>query len=200
MNVPGSRQPISFNPFEAPRTSAGSGAVVPGSADDFQRDGKLLVVRKGAIFPDRCVRCNAPAEGYRLRRNLFYHNRLIYLILLFNLIVYVIVALIVRKTAQFEIPLCPVHRAKRRNTILIAWGIVLASVPIGIALGQVLPNENVALAFLIGFLLFLGGAIYGAAAAPPVVPARIDDYHAWLKRVCPEWMEGLPEYRRPPGG
>ena len=30
------------------------------------RDGKYLVVCRGALFPDRCIKTNEPAEGLRL--------------------------------------------------------------------------------------------------------------------------------------
>ncbi|MFO0959177.1 MAG: hypothetical protein U0800_17395 [Isosphaeraceae bacterium] len=200
MSIPTDRDPEFSNPYQAPKVGIAPGKAFLDSTPDFRVDRNLLVVRKGAIFPDRCVRCNAPAEGYRLRRNLSWHHPLIYLVLLANLLIYVIVALAVRKTAQFDIPICRVHRAKRRNAILIAWGLVLASFPLGIGLGQVLPDDMVGLAFLAGFGLFLGGAIYGTAAAPPVVPAKIDSYDAWLKRVCPEFLMGLPEYEAPPRG
>ena len=33
------------------------------------RDGKTLMVPKGAILPPQCVKCNAPAEGDTIRRN-----------------------------------------------------------------------------------------------------------------------------------
>lgn len=193
-------KPEPYNPYTAPTTVVNPVTAFLASAGDFLRDGKLLVVRKGATFPDRCVRCNAPAEGYRLRRNLSWHHPLIYLILLANLLIYIIVALVVRKTAKLEVPLCPEHRASRRNVLLMAWGLVLASVPVGIALGQALPDAQLWVAFVVGFGLFLAGAFYGAIAAPPVVATRIDDYFVWLKRVCPEWMAGLPEYQRPSGG
>lgn len=40
------------------------------SGGGFWRDGELLLMRLDAALPDRCVKCNAPAEGCRLKLTL----------------------------------------------------------------------------------------------------------------------------------
>src|SRR5258706_76322 len=37
------------------------------------RDKKVLVLGVRAALPDRCIKCNAPAEGSRLKRTLYWH-------------------------------------------------------------------------------------------------------------------------------
>jgi hypothetical protein len=46
---------------------------------------------------------------------------------------------------------------------------------------------------LVGLALLLGGMIYGAVAAPPVVPTKIDKQFVWLRKVSPEYLASLPE-------
>ncbi len=92
---------------------------------ELHRKGKQLVVELGAVFPDRCLKCNAPAEGFKKRFNVSWHHPALYLLVLLGLLIYVIVALVVRKTARLDIPLCPRHRALRRNLMLAGVGCVL---------------------------------------------------------------------------
>lgn len=110
-----------FNPYEAPAAEIAKEEhhlKEPGGA---WRDGKLLVMRPEANLPDRCIRCNAPAGGFRFKRNLSWHPPGWYLLLFFNLIIYVIVALIVRKRAKVAVGLCARHRKKRANAIILGW-------------------------------------------------------------------------------
>lgn len=188
-----------FNPYEAPK-----GDLKPiGSLADggLWRDGNLLVMRKDALLPDRCLRCDSPAEGYRLKRNLSWHHPAWYLIVLANLLIYVIVALCIRKTAKIEVPLCPIHRAKRRNAILTGWLLALAGIGLfiaGIALGGTERESSLIVLVPVGAVVFLVGLFWGAIGAPPVVPTRIDDYYVWLKKVGPEFLGHLPVWPGPP--
>src|ERR1035438_9056155 len=43
------------------------------------RKEKKLVTRSETPFPDRCVKCNAPANGFRLKRVLYWHHPAYYL-------------------------------------------------------------------------------------------------------------------------
>ena len=54
--------------------------------------GRVLVMHKRAVLPDRCVKSNQPAEGRRLRRNLYWHHPAIYLTILISLLIYIICA------------------------------------------------------------------------------------------------------------
>lgn len=191
-----------FNPYAAPKVE--SNRVGLGSDEGLYQAYDQLIVRKGVEFPDRCVKCNRPAEGYRLRRNLSWHNPLLYLVILAGLLIYVIVALIVRKTARLYLPLCPEHRARRARTIWAAWLVVLGSIGL-MVMGGVLADSNAQEAvggfMLLGGLLgFLGGLIYAAVATPVVKATKIDDYYVWLQGVAPEFLrelEAVPVYDRP---
>lgn len=183
-----------FNPYAAPEAGiVGRHAVRP-EAGEMWCDGKILVTRKGAEFPDRCVKCDQSAEGYRLKRSLSWHPSGWYLLVLVSPILYIIVALCVRWTAKAAIPLCPTHRAKRRNAMLSGW--------IGALLGVVLfvvglTDQNLGVLILVGFLLIIFSAIFGLLRAQTVTPTRIDKFFVWLKGASPEFLAPLPDWVEP---
>lgn len=89
------------------------------------RKGKSLVMRRDAVFPDRCVYCNDSANGYRLKRTYYWHHPALYLLILTPfapLILYIIVALFARKSVTMAIPLCRRHHRRLVLRRLIALG------------------------------------------------------------------------------
>ena len=180
-----------FNPYSPPRTKT---AGLPGDlyeGEGLWREGRLLLVRKGAEFPDRCLRCNAPAEGHRFERKLSWHRPSWYLLILFNLIIYVVVALCVRWTARISAPICPVHLAKRRIAIFFGWAGSLAGIAL-IVLGVNDPDYEICAG--IGGILFLVSLLVGVIKSQLLVPQQIDEHFIWLKKVSPEFLRTLPEY------
>ena len=59
------------NPYAAPRANPEGDRA---AEDAFRRDGRTLVMRNGAAFPMRCVKCNAPAAGAPYPRELAWRN------------------------------------------------------------------------------------------------------------------------------
>jgi hypothetical protein len=167
-----------------------SEGVATPSVGNMWRMNKQLVTISEAPFPDRCVKCNAPANGYRLKRALSWHHPGFYFFLLCNLLIYAIVALSVRKKALLHIGLCEQHRAKRKQTILISVIGTLAGVAMGFAGGAF---DSGWLIFL-GFLMFFGFLIYGLLKAQVVSAAKITKENVWLKGVHQDFMTGLPEW------
>src|SRR4030095_11876879 len=79
------------------------GAPPPASIGVW-RSGKVLVAAKGTVFPDRCIKCNAATQpSQRMKRSLYWYPPWVILIILFSLLIGLIVAMIVRKTAKVEI-------------------------------------------------------------------------------------------------
>jgi hypothetical protein len=187
-----------FNPYAAPEVGV-SRSPLANVADEGRgvwRDGNILVMAKVARLPSRCVKCNEPTTN-RLKRSLAWHPGWVYLLILVSPLIFIIVALIIRKTAKIEIPLCDEHRANRSRNILIAWltalsGIALCFTPAFLN-AQALSNGP-----LPGILIFLGvillffGLIFGAIISQFVVPQKIDDTHVWLKKVSPLYLAELP--------
>ena len=154
------------------------------------RESNKLVMGKDATLPDRCVKCDAPANGIRLRRRLSWHHPALYLLIFVTLLLYIIVALIVRQTANIEIGLCEEHLAKRRRNIAITWFLIVIGL-LGVIFAMVMEDPTPA---VIGGLLFLAGAIYGIATIRLVVPAKIDKRFVWLRGISNDYLNSLPAW------
>ena len=158
------------------------------------RKGSLLVMRKNAPLPARCVKSNAPTER-RLKRSMYWHHPAIYLSILISILIYVILALILRKSATIYIGLSDEWFAKRHRAMLVGWLFFLASVAMLIA-GIAMLDQSDAFPWLIAAspLVFLFGAIYGLLGARMVAPVRISDEYVWLKGIHPSFLADLPEW------
>ncbi len=182
----------SDNPYQPPQVNDPVLKPHQADTDGIWRQGKLLVMRKTAVLPDRCVKSNVPTDR-KLKRNLTWHHPAIFLSILISLCVYVILALILSKKATIHIGLADIWFAKRSRAIMIGWGSVLASIAMIIG-GIVLIDQNDLFGIMIaaGVLVFLVGAIYGLVAARMVTPTKIDDTFVWLKGVNSDYLDSLP--------
>ncbi|HUY88547.1 MAG TPA: hypothetical protein VMV10_07425, partial [Pirellulales bacterium] len=154
-------------------------------------------MHKRAVLPDRCVKCNRPAGGGRLKRSLSWHHPAWFLLILISLWIYLIVMFIVRHTAKIEIGLCEVHRRKRRNAIAVSWLLVLAGIGafcVGLGLsGGFGPTPWYVPASIIGGIaMFLAGLIYAVVFVPLVAPQKIDKEYVWLKKIDPAYVAQFP--------
>ncbi len=183
---------VGINPYNAPQAS-----LVPQTAPGrIWRQGDLLVVQKGSNLelPDRCVKCNAPAEGRRLRRKLYWHHPALFLLVLLNLILYAIVAMAVRKSADLRIGICERHLARRRQATVTGWMLALAGLALVIiGAARLQKNEAVLYAVITGASLIVGGVVFGIVGSNVVTAKKIDEYFAWVKGVCPEYLAELPD-------
>ena len=122
------------------------------------RDGATLVMQKTARLPDYCVKCGLAANGFHLTRNLSWHHPALYLLIFAGLLIYAIVALIVRKSAKIEISMCSDHIRKHRTAVAVGWLVFLIGVGfIVLAIG----NSSGGSA-LFGIALVLASAVYSA--------------------------------------
>ena len=106
------------------------------------------------------------------------------------LLIYLIVALIVRKAATVEMGLCDEHQAKRRRNLLITWSLVL----IGIAGFVVAIMLEDGIYLLAGFAALIAAMIYGIVAVRIVAPSKIDDRFVWLRGVNKDYLNELPQW------
>jgi uncharacterized membrane protein len=158
--------------------------------DAIWRNKKVLVMTKQALLPDRCVKCNAPADT-KLKRKLTWHHPAIYILAFIGLLLYLIVALVTRKTAIVDVGLCRDHVAARKRDILITWALGLSFV-----LSWVVSAMMEDMTFLlIGIALMFATAIYGVLRVRIVAPNKIDDHFVWLTGVHPSYLQQLPEWR-----
>ena len=168
-----------FNPYAAPKTDLVADGPSPEDTDDIWRDGKLLVFRKGAVLPDRCLKCNEPAGGYRFTRNVSWHEPNWIILILLGPLIYIIVALCIRKQAKVSAGLCERHRRLRVRAIAIGWLAGLGGIGV-IVLGA--SNEWPAVT-IAGVDTFFFGLIYGIVGSQVFSPKKIDKYYVWLNKV-----------------
>jgi hypothetical protein len=161
------------------------------------REGSQLVVTKHIQLLDRCVKCNAPAEGAPWRKTLYWHHPALYIMILFpGLLIYAIVALCVRQNARVGAYLCPIHRKARSRKILIAWLIALAGLASfigGFALVGDRDTEDMGLiAILCGIVVMIAGGVFGAITSPVLSPAKMEGNYAWLKGAGNDFLANFP--------
>jgi hypothetical protein len=167
------------------------GAALPTSG--LWRAEKRLVTRSETSFPDRCIKCNAPANGFRLKRVVYWQHPAYYLLLLCNLLVLLIVVLIVRKKAVLHIGLCETHRAQRKQGMIIGWSSLLGSVVLLI----VSANINSGWTALAGVLVLLVGGIYGAIRARTITAVKMTKENVWVTGCHRDFLAELPEWLGP---
>lgn len=164
------------------------GVPTSGSAGIW-RQGKRIVTRSETPFPDRCVKCNASANGYRLKRVLYWQHPAYYLLLLCNILVLLIVVMIVRKKAVLHIGLCELHRKQRLQAIIACWIGVLGGITI-IVWGAVVSSGWLAIA---GSVFFLTGIVWGIVKGTSVTAVKIEKEMVWLSGAGKKFLEQLPE-------
>lgn len=152
------------------------------------REGRKLVVPHGAQLPDRCVKCNAPAHGYRLQRRLTWLHPAYLLLLFGGLIFYAIAAAVASKSAEIHVGVCPKHRKQRLQAIVGGWSLGLSGAILMPWLAISLGSWWIA---LVGVAMLLVGMFGGILVARLVSPSRIDDSRAWLSGVDREYLNEL---------
>jgi hypothetical protein len=179
--------PGEFNPYAAPEVITGRHVERSG----YWRDRDALIMTKDAILPGRCLKCDV-TTARRLKRTLSWHPTAYYVLLLLSPILYVIVALIVRKTATVSLPFCDDHVRQRRWAIAVGWLTVLSSIPV-IILGTMLGLPST-LVVGIGLALILAGAFYGVIRSLVAETKKIDKQFVWLTKIHPDFLAKLPDW------
>jgi len=185
---------LSENPYAPPLTEP---VVYEAEIVDSQglwRKGNILVMWKGSQLPARCVKSNQPTDR-RLKRSLYWHHPAIYLSILISIWIYIILALVLRKSATIYIGLSDEWFAKRHRAMFIGWLLVLAGITMFVlGVGSVDRSHTFPWMLLASPFVFVGGAIYGLLAARMVAPQRISNDYVWLKGVHPDFLADLPEW------
>lgn len=163
----------------------------PGSG--VWRDKGKLVVSQGAPLPNRCIKCNAPANGPKLKKKLSWHHPALYILVIVGLLIYLIVAMFVRKSITLNLGLCEEHRAKHRRNVLVTWALILLGIT-GFPLTIITEDINFMLA---GIFLIFAGIIFGVVGVRLVSPSMINDKFAWLNGVNKDYLDDLPPWPGP---
>jgi hypothetical protein len=160
------------------------------------RQGKRVVLSRAASLPPRCVKSNEPAEQW-LTRNLSWHPPLVFLTILLSPLIYIIAAIMTRKTATVRVPLTAARFRRRRRFILIAWLLFLGGIAAMIG-GGVMSDDRASsvppILIIGGLVAILVAPFMGLAVANPVAPTKMDEKYIWLRGVHPAIVGELPEW------
>jgi hypothetical protein len=164
---PATRAAVAPAAAAAPAT-ARPGARAPAASSGAFVRGNRIVVKDGAVLPDRCIKCNAPAaEGRRKKRFAFNEDTsgpglktAIPLIGPLFRVFWLIGQISSRQHVTVSFCVCKKHQTQRLIlTIVMAAGLIGGVALVGTAISQ----QNLALG-LIGAVVFLAGAICGAGS------------------------------------
>jgi hypothetical protein len=167
---------------------------------DVFRDGKLLVMRKNAQLPDRCVKSNEPAAE-KLQRKLTWvpkGKQSLYLIAFGALLAHFLLKPHTQK-ATIHVGLSEKWLRKRRRAIILGWtlpilGFLLIIAAAILTSGPRGEDTPYIIGLPIGVIMILGGILYGTNASKIVTPERITDRFVWLKGVHRDYLAELPEF------
>jgi hypothetical protein len=189
-------QPI--NPYAAP-SSDFSMALPQSSGGVFRLNGKM-VMHKQAILPPRCIKTGEPAET-AVSKKLYWHHPAFFLVIFLHVFIYVVVALIVRKSMTFAFPLTNKARGKLRMRIAI--GVVCLLSAFGAMIGGFALANNQAqggggevfgfAGLILFFILFITSIVFFYLARL-VTPTKITDQFTIVKGVSPEYLAILPDW------
>lgn len=181
------------NPYAPPKSMLLDdelGLSLPGEA---YADRHLLAVCRNAVLPDRCLKCNAPADGYQFTRSLSWHRPFWFLLLLINLLLYIIALLFICWKATITVGVCKLHQRKRTRAIVVGWLTALAGIGSMFA-AAVVPDKAVPIMVITGIVLLLAGVIGGMLGSRILVVERIDNDFVWLSHVSPEYLASFPRW------
>ena len=174
--------------------------LTPDELSGVWRDGNQLVMSIDAELPYRCVKTNEPAE-ILLRRKLSWHSPVIFLAIFAGLLIYIILAVILSKKADIQVPLSRRIQKRRTTAIVAGWLLGLGGLAVMILTCVFLADSQNstwkdAIPFVIigGIVFVVFSAFVSSNVASIVTPAKITDSHVWLKGVHSDYLAQLPEW------
>lgn len=176
------------NPYAPPQARITARPAMPDDGSQVWRYGNRVLMTPNADLPLRCVKCNADAEQPVRPRTLYWHTPWLYLLILVSILIYIIVALIARKSISVSPGLCSEHRLLRRNVILGSWLAALAG--IGLISGAI-DQSSWPLA-LLGAAALVGAIVFGMLKGRIIHATRIDQNRIELKGFGEAFLASLP--------
>lgn len=162
------------------------------------RQGSKLIFTVPALnqavdLPPMCVRCGAASNGKPVKKTFSWHHPALY-ILLVSPIIYVIVAVIVRKTMKINVTLCAQHAQRRTTAIIFAWLIPAIGVADIFVLSRFGVDPGVIVLIFIACLV--AGLVIWAVAGNPIRPTSIDKYYGEFSGFCEAFLQQFPQGTR----
>ena len=177
------------NPYAPPASDVNERKPSNHSASKLLVDCDWLVVRTGAILPERCVICNADTSdsGKRYEKKLSYVSPFIYILLLVNILILLIVYLVIRKPVSISYSICDYHRMKKHKFGWLSLGAAALAVTAFFCGGI----YDFAFLFLIGFILVVTALIYLVLAINGLRPRKHDNGEFWIKGCGPAFLDSI---------
>jgi hypothetical protein len=183
---------VSYSPPPAGIALEDGYVLPPPPSGGIWRDKSTLVMVKEAPLPDRCVKCNAPANGLRLRRRLSWHHPVLYLVIFVALLIYIILSAVLSKRAIIYIGLCAEHFQRRRKLIAAGWFLFVAGLVSAIAgFANDYPTGG-----LLGLGVFIFALVWLIIISRVVNVKKIDDQLVWLNGINSKYLSELPPWQR----
>lgn len=159
------------------------------------RQGLALIIPvagpgQAAVLPAQCIKCGAPADDKPVERKYYWHHPALYLLLVSPLI-YLVVAVVVRKSMKVRVSLCIRHTQRRSIGVTLAWVLPV----VGIADAFILPQLNVdgGVVALITVVLILAGLVIWAVVGNLIRPKSIDQYRGIFTGFCENFLQQFQE-------
>lgn len=187
-----SNDPYSRNPYVPSRASLASRTAKADVSSEVSvwRDGRTVVTLHDASLPDRCVKCNAPADPPTKERALYWVHPAVYLLIFAGGLILLIVYLVVRKKADVNPGLCDAHKKRRLGALAYGWlgffgGFLLA------ILGG---SGNSGGAVLLGLFLMVSAIVVGMIWGRLVHVKKITKDEVRLGGFSSDYLDDLPDY------
>jgi uncharacterized membrane protein len=187
-----SNDPYSSNPYAPSKASMSvrSGNAEVSSEVSVWRDGKAVVTLHDASLPNRCVKCNAPADPPTKERTLYYVHPAVYLLFLTGFLILLIVYMIVRKKAEVNPGLCESHKKSRAMAIAGAWFACLGG--LFFVFAGIGADSGGKIGF--GLLLILASIVIGVVWGRMIHVKKITKDEVRLGGFSREYLDSLPDY------
>ncbi|MBN8458646.1 MAG: hypothetical protein J0M04_12490 [Verrucomicrobia bacterium] len=186
-----------INPYASPASSQITPEVTHWTT--IYRAGRLLMVRDGAVLPDVCVVSNQPTGpgDWRKRVRLSWISPWLYLALLANLLVFLILSIVLRKSGWVT------YSLSRRARMTVIRKKAAAGIMFVMSIGLIVTavtgsvSDDLVLTSVLGGLVMLIAALLILSRADAVRVARTKDGWFLVKGCGREFLDTFPE--RPPG-
>ena len=184
-----------INPYAPPESEV---EVILESGAIWRKE-KLLVMRKNAELPGRCIYCNQSARLSKQKRinylNIWLKIALILLFLIFNvlaLIPILIIVLYFRKSGKIRIPLCQKHR--KRRILLTSTSLAMLFISVGLSFVAAKTNGYYEPYFVISLGFFLVAFALAIIRGQLLRAKKIDAEKMILKGAKAPFLDSLAKY------
>ncbi len=183
------------NPYRPPQASI----VHQGSPKGIWRDGDKLVVHRQAKLPPVCVKTNQPSAR-AVKRKFYWHHPAVFLAILAHFLIYIVLALFIRKRHDLEVPVSAETARKRFNGIVIGWvvGLLSLAMLVGGITWALLPENRPGVAIgvvaiVVPFVTLIGAVIFGSRSACILRPKKMTESATWFVGADFDYLNRFPE-------